>query len=235
MRIPMTTSAARVLLAVLAAAFGPVHAAGIDDLPLVELRAAQPESPRFMLFLSGDGGWAALDKAVGARLSQAGIGVVGFNTRKYFWSAQTPEATTRDIERVLRHYQQAWSKAEFMLAGYSFGADVLPVIVNRLPPDLRSRITSICLIALGRDATWEVHPLDWLPGISTVGDPIESELGKMPKVPLLCLYGAGEESLCSTLGKGSNVAVIGKGHHFGGEYDAVANRVLEFSRTPGRP
>ena len=89
--------------------------------------------------------------------------------RKYFWSAQTPDGTTRDIERVLRHYLQAWRKAEFILAGYSFGADVLPVIVNRLAPDLRARITGISLIALGRDATWEVHPLDWVPGLATAG------------------------------------------------------------------
>ena len=161
---------------------------------------------------------------------------MGFNTRKYFWSAQTPAGTTRDIERVLRHYLQAWRKAEFILAGYSFGADVLPVIVNRLAPDLRARITGISLIALGRDATWEVHPLDWVPGLATQGDPLEQDLADLPKVPLLCLYGAGEDSLCPTLKRESNViGIVGKGHHFGGDYDEVADRMLEFSRTARLP
>ena len=107
----------------------------------------------------------------------------------------------------------------------------MPVIVNRLPADLKARITNISLIALGRDATWEVHALDWVPGLAAVGDPIDAELANLPKVPLLCLYGAGEDSLCTSLGAGrAIVGTIGKGHHFGGDYDEVADRVLEFSR-----
>jgi type IV secretory pathway VirJ component len=219
------------------------HAAGVADLPLVETLAAQApsaaQSPRFMLFISGDGGWASLDKTVAARLAQSGISVIGLNSRKYFWTARTPDATTRDVERVLRHYLQAWHKSEFALAGYSFGADVMPVIVNRLPADLKARITNISLIALGRDATWEVHALDWVPGLAAVGDPIDAELASLPRVPLLCLYGAGENSLCTSLatrGAGSAiVGTIGKGHHFGGDYDEVAAQVLEFSRASKAP
>lgn len=213
-----------------------VHAAGVEDLPLVETPAAQslstPQSPRFMLFLSGDGGWAPLDKAVAARLAKSGMSVIGLNSRKYFWNARTPDATTRDVERILRHYLQAWHKTEVALAGYSFGADVMPVIVNRLPADLKARIANISLIALGRDATWEVHPLDWVPGLATVGESIDAELAALPTVPLLCLYGAGEDSLCTSFGaERAIVDTIGKGHHFGGDYDEVANRVLEFSRA----
>ena len=65
-----------------------------------------------MLFLSGDGGWASLDKTVATRLSQSGMSVIGLNSRKYFWTARTPETTTRDVERILRHYLQAWHKSE---------------------------------------------------------------------------------------------------------------------------
>jgi type IV secretory pathway VirJ component len=206
-------------------------AAGVEDLPLVETPAAQSHSTRFMLLISGDGGWAPLDKTIAARLSQSGMSVIGLNSRKYFWTARTPDATTRDVERILRHYLQAWHKTEIALAGYSFGADVMPVIVNRLPADLKARITSISLIALGRDATWEVHALDWVPGMATVGDPIDAELAALPRVPLLCLYGAGENSLCTSMAAGrAVVGTIGKGHRFGGDYDEVANRVLEFSR-----
>ena len=237
MRIDTTTSGARAVLALLAC-MGPQLAdtAGLDDLPLVEVPAVQSQSPRFMLFLSGDGGWASLDKTVAARLSQSGMSVIGLNSRKYFWNARTPDATTRDVERILRHYLQAWHKTEVALAGYSFGADVMPVIVNRLPADLKARITNISLIALGRDATWEVHPLDWVPGLAAVGDPIDSELAGLPTVPLLCLYGAGEDSLCTSFGAGrAIVGTIGKGHHFGGDYDEVADRVLEFSRASRVP
>lgn len=208
-----------------------ILASEVGDLPLVEVPAPRSESPRFMLFLSGDGGWASLDKTVAARVSQAGISVIGFNSRKYFWNARTPDASTRDIERVLRHYLQAWHKTEIVLVGYSFGADVLPYIVNHLPPDLRARVANISFVALGRDATWEVHALDWVPGLEVVGEPIEPDLERLPKVPLLCVYGAGEDSLCPTLERnGAVVDTIGKGHRFGGDYDEVADRILAFSR-----
>lgn len=235
MRINVSTSGAGVVLALLAC-MAPqwTIAAGVDDLPLVETPATQApaaQSPRLMLFLSGDGGWASLDKTVAARVAQSGMSVIGLNSRKYFWTARTPDGTTRDVERVLRHYLQIWHKTEIALAGYSFGADVMPVIVNRLPPDLKARITNISLIALGRDATWEVHALDWVPGMAAVGDPIDAELKNLPGVPLQCLYGAGEDSLCTSLVAGrAVVGTIGKGHHFGGDYDEVANRVVEFSR-----
>jgi type IV secretory pathway VirJ component len=241
MRINVARSGAGVVLALLACV-GPqaAHAAGVADLPLVETLAAQApsiaQSPGFVLFISGDGGWASLDKTVAARLAQSGISVIGLNSRKYFWTARTPDATTRDVERILRHYLQTWHKSDFALAGYSFGADVMPVIVNHLPADLKARITNISLIALGRDATWEVHALDWVPGLAATGDPIDAELAGLPRVPLLCLYGAGEDSLCTSLGAGRAIVdTIGKGHHFGGDYDEVAKRVLEFSRTAKAP
>ncbi|MEO8309069.1 MAG: AcvB/VirJ family lysyl-phosphatidylglycerol hydrolase [Pseudomonadota bacterium] len=226
-----------VILALLACA-GPqlACAVGVDDLPLVETPAAQSTLPRLMLFLSGDGGWAALDKTVVDRIAQSGISVIGLNSRKYFWVARTPETATRDVERILRHYLQVWHKTDIALAGYSFGADVLPVIVNRLPADLQAKISSISLISLGRDVTWEVHALDWVPGLAAVGDPLDAQLASLPSVPLLCLYGAGEDSLCSSLGASrAIVGTVGKGHHFGGDYDEIADRVLEFSRAPKAP
>jgi type IV secretory pathway VirJ component len=212
------------------------RAAELDDLPLVETPARQSASPRLMLFLSGDGGWAPLDKTVAARVSQSGMSVIGLNSRKYFWTARTPEETTKDMERILRHYLQAWNKTEIALVGYSFGADVLPVIVSRLPDDLRAKIANISLIALGHDVTWEVHALDWVPGMAAVGDPIDKELAALPKVPLLCLYGAGENSLCTSFSAGrAMVGTIGKGHRFGGDYDEVADRVLKFSSAAKAP
>jgi type IV secretory pathway VirJ component len=49
---------------------------------------------------------------------------------------------------------------------------------------------------------------------------------------VLCIYGAGEsDSVCPEL-SGAGVAreEIGKGHHFSGEYAALADRILAFAR-----
>jgi type IV secretory pathway VirJ component len=87
--------ASPLILALAAFASLPARASGVGDLPLVEVPATRHDSPRFMLFLSGDGGWAGLDKAVAARSAQAGISVIGPNSRRYFWTESSPDTATR--------------------------------------------------------------------------------------------------------------------------------------------
>jgi type IV secretory pathway VirJ component len=53
---------------------------------------------------------------------------------------------------------------------------------------------------------------------------------------VLCVYGEGEtDSICPGLPKAPEhthvtLAQIGKGHHFSGEYSALAERILAFAR-----
>ena len=52
-------------------------------------------------------------------------------------------------------------------------------------------------------------------------------------LPVLCLYGEGEkDSICPGLPAGSITrAQVGTGHHFGGEYGTLAERILSFARS----
>jgi len=211
-------------------------ASDVADLPITEVAAIAGSSPQLALLLTGDGGWAALDHGVSTRLAESGVPVVGLNSLKYFWRPRTPEGAAADVDRVLRHYLAAWNKGQVLLIGYSFGADVLPSIVNRLPSDLRARVVSISLIGLAHDVTWEVRVTDWLPGLAPTGTPIASEIERLPPIPLLCLHGADERSLCPELRPDrASVVSVGKGHHLDGDYAAIADRILEFSRSKGTP
>jgi type IV secretory pathway VirJ component len=51
---------------------------------------------------------------------------------------------------------------------------------------------------------------------------------------VLCLYGAGEkDSICPGLPAGGvQREQVGTGHHFGGEYATLAERILAFARAP---
>ena len=109
-------------------------------LPLVEVPAAPGPTPDLMaVMLTGDGGWAGLDKGLAATFAARGIPVVGWNSLRYFWSARTPEGAAGDLDRILRHYLAAWGKSRAILVGYSFGADVLPFLASRLPPETRAK------------------------------------------------------------------------------------------------
>ncbi|HSD74883.1 MAG TPA: AcvB/VirJ family lysyl-phosphatidylglycerol hydrolase [Steroidobacteraceae bacterium] len=202
----------------------------VADLPLTEI-VAQPHSERVAILLTGDGGWAGLDRELAARLAAAGVSVVGFNSLKYYWTARTPEQSAADVARVIEHYSTAWQAREVLLIGYSFGADVLPFIVNRLSGELQRRIRAVSLLGPSRLASFEVRVADWLPGRAQGGASIAPEIARMPGLPILCLYGEGEsDALCPELPADRvKVAIVGKGHHFGGDYDAIADSVLAFS------
>jgi type IV secretory pathway VirJ component len=212
----------------------PQRPPDIDDLPLTEVHASGA-SDEFALLLTGDGGWAGLDQELAARLAASGVPTVGLNSLKYFWSERTPEATARDVARLLRHYLAAWNKQRVLLIGYSFGADVLPFVVNRLPPDLRERVASVSLLGIDSTASFEVRIADWV-GSDSAGPPTRPEVAALTHVPVLCVYGEGEsDSICPQLSAaGIAREQIGKGHHFSGEYATLADRILAIARSARR-
>ncbi|HYL71765.1 MAG TPA: AcvB/VirJ family lysyl-phosphatidylglycerol hydrolase [Candidatus Dormibacteraeota bacterium] len=230
--MPQFRDAYRRLTAHLEAA--PERPADISDLPVQEVHAGG-NGKDFALLLTGDGGWAGLDQELAARLAAQGVPTVGLNSLKYFWTERTADQTARDVARVLHHYLSAWNKQRVLLIGYSFGADVLPFVVNRLPPELRARIASVSLLGIDAHASFEVRISDWV-GNDEGGPPTRPELDMIGHVPVLCLYGEGEaDSICPGLSEpGIAREQVGKGHHFSGEYDRLADRILAFART-GRP
>ena len=213
------------------AAAPPQPPPDIRDLPVTEVHASG-ESEEFALLLTGDGGWAGLDQELAARLAASGVPTVGLNSLKYFWNERTPQATARDVARLLRHYLAAWSKQRVLLIGYSFGADVLPFVANRLPPDLRERVASVSLLGIDSNASFEVRIADWVASDSA-GPPTRPEVAALTHLPVLCVYGEGEsDSICPQLSAaGITREQIGRGHHFSGEYALLADRILAFARS----
>jgi type IV secretory pathway VirJ component len=214
-------------LAARSAAALPPPPASLADLPLVEVRAAT-SGPTFAVMLSGDGGWAGLDKNVAAALSKRGIDVVGLDSLRYFWSARTPQGLAGDLDRVVRYYAAHWRKTGVVLIGYSQGADVLPFALNRLPPASRRLVTHAVLMGLGTNASFEFHVGNWLGGESGA-IPIQPEAARLQPDKTLCIYGQDEtDSLCPRLAPASVEAhAMTGGHHFDGAYDALASVIIE--------
>jgi type IV secretory pathway VirJ component len=211
----------------------PARPPEIGDLPVTEV-PAPGGSAELALLLTGDGGWAGLDRELAARLAASGVPTVGLNSLKYFWTQRTPEETARDVARLMRHYLTAWHKERVLLVGYSFGADVLPFVVNRLPAELRARVASVSLLGIDSDASFEVSVADWVGSGGEAGAPTRPEVAALSHLPVLCIYGEGEaDSICPGLPAGAQLAreQVGKGHHFSGEYATLADRILAFART----
>jgi type IV secretory pathway VirJ component len=204
----------------------PAPPQSLEDLPLVEVSADTATGDVFAVFLSGDGGWAGLDKEVASALSARGIPVAGIDSLRYFWKARTPNGLATDLDRIIRYYSFHWKKSRVLLIGYSQGADVLPFGVNRLPAATRALVQLTTLIGVGKQAAFEFHVTNWLGG--GVGLPIKPETDRMSSADTLCLYGADDDdSLCPSIGaQHARVVNLSGGHHFGGDYKKLAELIL---------
>ena len=200
----------------------------VSDLPLIQVPAGKEGGDALVVLLSGDGGWAGIDKDVASVLAAEGVPVVGWDSLRYFWTRRTPADTAKDLERVLAHYLQDWKKKRVVLVGYSRGADVLPAVVAKLSDGARANLRALALIAPGREAELEVHVVDLLGGGG--GEPILPAVKALGGLPVVCVYGAEEagESLCPQLADvpGARVVKLGGGHHFSGDYPAVGRAIL---------
>lgn len=205
----------------------PTTGGDLADLPLVEVPASGTPSA-LAVILSGDGGWASLDREVGDALAAAGVGVVGLNSLSYFWTTRTPEGAAADLRRIILAYRSRWATERVLLIGYSRGADVLPFLAARLPAELRPALALIALLGPERTTDFEFHLTDWLGGDDPTARPIAPEVAKLRGLRLLCVQGADEdESLCPTLDATlAHRMVLPGGHHFGGDYAEIASRIL---------
>ena len=215
---------------------GVVTPAAVDislaDLPLVPVMSTVP-SDTFAVLLSGDGGWAGIDKQLAAKLSAAGVPVVGLDSLRYFWSARTPEGLAQDLDRVLRAYAAQWKKRRALLIGYSQGADVLPFAVTRLPAASRSLVSHTVLIGPGEKASFEFRLSNWL-SRDKGGRPLRPELQKLTAASTLCVYGTSDrDTICPQVPaqQATGVPLAGD-HHFDGIYQKLTDAILQHTRSP---
>jgi type IV secretory pathway VirJ component len=201
----------------------------LKDLPIVFV-AAQPgaaPSDTFAIMLSGDGGWAGLDKEVAAALSADGVPVVGLDSLRYFWTARTPEGLAADLSRMIDYYVTQLGRHRVLLAGYSQGADVLPFAVNRLTPAARSHAALTAVMGMSEHALIEFHMSSWISDDDS-GPPTLPEVSRIGGMTVLCIYGEEEtDSLCPRLDPHKvTVVKLKGGHHFDGNYAALARTIM---------
>jgi type IV secretory pathway VirJ component len=201
----------------------------ITDLPLVELKSSGAPKDALAVIITGDGGWASLDRSLGIELSKHGIPVVGLNSLQYFWKARTPQEAANDLSRVIQTYSHLWNKQNVILIGYSFGADVLPFMINRLQPSIQKSIAEVTLLGPSKNASFEFHITDWLGITSKSGYAVAPEIAKLQPSKTLCVAGDQEkDSICKEIpSKVATLIELHGGHHFGGAYRQIALRILQ--------
>jgi len=198
---------------------------------LIELPATG-DGDTLAVLVSGDGGWAGIDRSVAEVLAGDGISVVGLDSLRYFWHARTPEGAARDLGRVIEHYASAWHRDRILLIGYSRGADVLPFMLNRLDAVQRKHIALLALIGSEQTTEFEFRLSDWLPGEREARHKVLPEVDAIKETRVLCIYGADEvHSICPQLDRRRfEVLRLPGGHHLNGDYKRLAESIARAAR-----
>ncbi|SIS14750.1 virulence factor family protein [Pseudomonas sp. FP1154] len=196
-------------------------------IPVVEVPASQARDT-VTLFLSGDGGWRDLDRDVAEEMAKIGYPVVGIDTLRYYWQHKSPEQSAQDLTELMQHYRQVWGTKRFILTGYSFGADVLPAIYNRLPASEQQGVDAIILLAFARTGSFEIEVEGWLGNAGTEAA-TGPEMAKLPADKVVCIYGVEEaaESGCTDKTAVGEAIQLPGGHHFDENYPALAKRLVD--------
>jgi type IV secretory pathway VirJ component len=209
-----------------------VHAPSPSGPPDGVREVKVPERTKtVVLVLSGDGGWwGDIERRVAERIAAETTddAVIGFDTQDWFASRRTPDEIAAHIAAVIDLYAKRTGAVRAALVGYSFGADVLPLVVNRMGAGDRERIKAIVLIALARGLDPQVTPLEQA-GLTKATIDLAPEIARLPKYHVMCLYGRdeGKHSGC-TLPEmaGADARELPGGHHFDGDVDGLAKIVM---------
>jgi type IV secretory pathway VirJ component len=190
----------------------------IKNLPLAITDAKSTiEGRPAALFISGDGGWYSFEISIADLLADLGIPTIGVDSRKYFWKRKTPEETASDIAAAMNYYAREWGIESYMLIGYSFGAEIIPFIVNRLSEEMKPKILSVVLLSPGVTTDFEIH-ISYMLGMGYRQNSynVTDEIIRMLPVSTLIIFGSGERTQIPDILAGSGVTIrkIPGDHHY---------------------
>lgn len=197
------------------------------DLPLIIYRSSNPLSSKLVVLLSGDGGWQDFNNKLAVQFAKKGFHTIGFNSRTYFWHQRTPEQTTDDLIKLLRKYSTQWKSKQIILSGYSFGADVVPFLYNRLPEDLKNKVSTIQLLSPFLSTDFKIYVTDLIaPGEDNRTFKVKDEVGKIT-IPIYCFYGEEEEpkSLADLSQKNFFIKLLPGNHHYLNAYTKIVSSI----------
>ena len=98
-----------------------------------------------------------------------------------------------------------------------------------MSPTTRSAVAQVTLLGLSDSASFEFHVGGWLGLASADARPVAPEAERLDLAKVQCVYGEEEDdSLCRSpvLADAELIETKG-GHHFDGDYRALARRVVQ--------
>jgi len=187
-----------------------------------------PKQP-FILFFSGDGGLNNFSSNLCQTLDDNGYRILAIDSKAYFWNRKTPEQLATEMIGALRTVMTDQLNPHFILMGYSFGADAIPFLANRLPEAIKSNLLQAVMLEPSTSTDLEIHLSDMI-GRSRVKRSLDviAEINQMKSVPILLLMGSETKDFPTAQlhVKNMSIKIMEGDHHFDGNKGKVFQTVL---------
>ncbi|MGJ7031419.1 AcvB/VirJ family lysyl-phosphatidylglycerol hydrolase [Niabella hirudinis] len=192
-------------------------AAGAAELPLKNWKGN--DKMPLVLYISGDGGFNSFTNDFCNGISQAGYAVTALNSRSYFWDKKTPEQAGADLTAYLEAALKNRPNRQLLIIGYSFGADVMPFILNRLGTPAKGHVLRTILLAPSATTDFVIRISDMWGSAKKRSMDVVAEINRAAGQRIVAILPGDDKNFpVPAVKSGSFKAVVLKGgHHFGGD------------------
>ena len=200
----------------------------LPDLP-VETSLSHGTHDELIIYVTGDGGWNSFNGQIVHQMEQLGYGVVALNSRKYFWSGKSPEIFAKDIEQLTNYYLKVWKKSGVFIAGYSFGADVVSFLPNRLSADLQKKIKQIALISPSASTDFVIRLSDLVGETENINlrYKVKPEIDQIG-LPVVCTFGKEEVKMLKNtlmIRKNLTTMLLRGDHRYNNDFELLVKTI----------
>ena len=199
-----------------------------SKLPLKELNSSADKP--LVFYISGDGGYTSFSEDVCKAINKAGYKITSLNSKSYFDDKKNPQQTTDDIVKYLNDQFNKRKDQQFILIGYSFGADITPFVVNLFPDSIKKKLISVILLSPSTSTDFETHVWDKLGLKKKRSMDVVTEVNKLGAMKTTIIFGNDDVDfpINSIKLKNYSYELLPGGHHYEGNTDEVARTMMKY-------
>jgi len=161
--------------------------------------------------------------------------VVTVSSLVYFFNGRSPKGAATDLVAVIAHYSRVWGRREVVLAGYSYGADDLPLIAQALPASVLAQVRLLVLISPAAQGDLTFRGASWFDLSTSDARPLAPALEKLSRIPMLCVHADHDpRQACDRFPVPgmTRTQILGGGHHYIGHEAELADLILKAASAP---
>jgi type IV secretory pathway VirJ component len=161
---------------------------------LIQPECSSTGTKPLVVFFTGDSGRSSFGKKLTDSLCADNIPLMCTDSYKYFRKRKTPQQTLDSILPYIDLNLKKYDRQKIILAGYSFGSEVVPFLYNLMGDEWKDKVEFIVLISPSDNSDFKIHFLDQV-GLTFRCWPYDvlNEIMKIDDTKIIVFWGKNEK------------------------------------------